>query len=91
MFKQGNRKGRNTDRGRIYLKYGKPDQIIRKGISQKYKSAEIWKYYNKGGMTFIFSDVNSTGDYILVYSSISTERTDPNWRNYIDPMWVQME
>ncbi|NIA23628.1 MAG: GWxTD domain-containing protein [Proteobacteria bacterium] len=91
MFRQGDRKGRETDRGRIYLKYGKPDQIIRKGISQQYKSAEIWKYYNKGGITFVFSDINSTGDYILIYSSIPMERTDPNWKNYIDPLWVQME
>lgn len=91
MFKQGNRKGRDTDRGRIYLKYGKPDQIIRKGITQQYRSAEIWKYYNKGGITFIFSDITNTGKYELIYSSTPLERTDPNWRRYIDPLWVEME
>lgn len=90
-FKEGNKKGRETDRGRIYLKYGKPDQIVRKGITQLYKPSEIWFYYSAGGITFAFSDITGVGKYILIYSSIVTQRTDPNWTKYIDQLWIIME
>lgn len=56
--------GVESDRGIIYLKYGKPDNIER-----LYKArddvSEIWKY-SKINKTFIFTDNTGTGDYILV-------------------------
>ncbi len=56
--------GVESDRGIIYLKYGKPDNIER-----LYKArddiSEIWKY-NNFNKTFVFTDNSGTGDYILV-------------------------
>ncbi len=56
--------GVESDRGIVYIKYGKPDFIDR-----EYKArddvSEIWTYKSLS-KTFIFTDKTGTGDYILV-------------------------
>lgn len=57
-----NRDGAKTDRGKIYILHGKPDEIttdVRNG-----KNSEIW-YYRKINQAFIF-EVVSVGNYKLV-------------------------
>jgi GWxTD domain-containing protein len=56
--------GVESDRGIIYIKYGKPDTIEREYRARDDVS-EIWNY--KGlNKTFIFTDKTGTGDYVLV-------------------------
>jgi GWxTD domain-containing protein len=82
-FSVGKREGRYTDRGRIYIKYGPPDEIKKKVLQFGERDMEKWTYYKRGGMEFIFVDIEGTGDYKLVYSSIPEEPTLPNWRKYV--------
>ncbi len=84
-FSLGKRKGRYTDRGRIYIKYGPPDQIQKVALVSHARDREEWIYFTKGrpGMKFIFVDIEGTGDYELVYSSIEEEPTRPDWKKYI--------
>ncbi len=83
-FKEYRKKGVNTDRGRIYLKYGKPDKIERKQNDYYNKPYIVWEYYNiEGGVYFIFADVNGLGNYELLNSTKRGERHDPNWMNRI--------
>lgn len=60
----GFKKGYRTDFGRIYIIYGKPDEIERHPFDTDSKPFEIWYYY-KNNIQFIFVDVNGYGEYIL--------------------------
>ncbi len=84
FFSIGPKKGMDTDRGRIYIKYGPPDEKISHTFETGYRPNEHWIYYNTG-YHFIFVDIKQNSDYELIYSSTNKERTDPNWERYINP------
>ncbi len=64
-FSPINRKsGANTDRGKIYIRYGKPNKITR--TSNTYgQVTEIW-IYDKTKKEFVFIDKFGIGDFSLV-------------------------
>lgn len=86
-----------TDRGRVYLQYGKPDQIENE-YNDKYRSNtsqstitpyEIWQYYhteqrNQSNILFVFVQQNlGNNNYRLLHSSAIGEVNYPNWRTAI--------
>ena len=77
--------GYKTDRGRVFLVYGKPDEIERNPVSVDVKPYETW-YYNsiEGGSYFVFVDKTGFGTYELVHSTVRNEIYDPNWRRFIE-------
>jgi len=77
--------GRETTMGRIYIKFGSPDEIVSRIHEISVKPYEIWKYYSGNGIVFVFSDFSYSGRYEIIYSNISSEPYDPNWKNYILP------
>ena len=83
-FRSGNMAGWRTDRGRVYIIYGKPDQIDRHPNEMDSKPYEIW-YYNsiQGGVSFDFVDRTGFGDYTLVNSTARDEIHDSNWQQYL--------
>ncbi len=58
--------GWKTDMGKIYIKFGPPDEIEKHPFELNSKPYEIWYYYKKG-MKFIFVDNYNLGHYTLVY------------------------
>jgi GWxTD domain-containing protein len=56
--------GLSTDRGKIYIKHGKPDNIERASNSQGYV-VETW-VYKILNQTFVFVDKQGTGNFILI-------------------------
>ncbi len=84
-FTVGNTPGWRTDRGRVYIVYGKPDQIDRHPNESNSKPYEIW-YYNsiQGGVSFDFVDRTGFGNYTLVNSTARNEVHDDNWQQYLD-------
>lgn len=85
--------GWNTDRGRIYLKYGEPTQRDRFSAGSENRPYEDWFYGEiQGGVHFIFVDLIGYGNYILVHSDIKGEPYNPDWynttvkqRNFLEP------
>lgn len=79
-FQEGNKAGSKTDRGRIYIKYGPPDEIDNKQFesSQPY---EYWQYYN--GIEFIFVDIRGTQEYTLVWTNARDEKSKPTLYDYL--------
>jgi GWxTD domain-containing protein len=75
--------GYDTDRGRIYVKYGPPDSEERHQFESDYKPYEIWDYYSYGGYKFIFSDMGGDGEFSLIYSSTPREPSLPNWEKHV--------
>ncbi len=57
--------GWQTDRGRIYILNGEPDEIEKYSGDVSHNPAEIWYYYTRG-KRFIFVDETGFGDYVLV-------------------------
>jgi GWxTD domain-containing protein len=88
-FKSGFEKGVDSDRGRIYIKYGNPDDTEYHPQDPDYPANEDWFYYREGGIQFIFCDISGIGKYELVYSSTGDENCDPNWRQYINEEFIR--
>jgi GWxTD domain-containing protein len=59
------RPGWRSDRGRIYITYGHPDQITRDPYVSQGPPTEIW-YYDRLGLRFVFVDRTGYGNYQLV-------------------------
>ncbi len=65
-FSRGD-KGWRSDRAKIYVRYGPPDEIERHPYELSTPPYEIWFYYNMN-RKFIFVDRYGFGQYILVNS-----------------------
>lgn len=57
--------GWRTDRGRIYIVYGQPDEIEYHPFEEESVPYQIWYYYSMG-KRFIFADLSMTGDYTQI-------------------------
>jgi GWxTD domain-containing protein len=56
--------GWQSDRGRVYLKYGEPDQIVSDVFPVGRDPSIIWRYYNIN-KEFVFYDLRGYGNYEL--------------------------
>lgn len=73
-----------TDRGRVYIDNGKPDDIERHPSSSNSKPYQIWTYNAiQGGVIFVFVDLTGFNDYILVHSTKRGEVENPDWQRYV--------
>lgn len=80
--------GWKTDRGRIFIKYGTPFEILNEVTGRDTKATEreyqIWKYRIGKNLTYIFIDLQHFGDYRIIYSqNDEKEITLPDWRIYL--------
>ena len=80
--------GWDTDRGRIYIKHGKPDDILYGDteIKTKYaqKKYEIWKYRVHNNYTYLFLDFQTNKNYKLIYSDNDPyETSSPQLESYL--------
>lgn len=75
------KEGYLTDRGRVYLIYGEPDQRDFYPSESNLKPYEVW-FYNQieGGVSFIFGDVTGFGNYELLHSTKRGEVRDDYWQ-----------
>jgi GWxTD domain-containing protein len=75
--------GVRTDRGRVHVMYGAPDDIERHPNESGTRPYEIWTYNNiQGGVVFVFVLRQNGGDYELVHSTHRNELHDENWGRY---------
>ncbi|MFQ6009053.1 MAG: GWxTD domain-containing protein, partial [Candidatus Zixiibacteriota bacterium] len=62
------REGWRTDRGRIFIQYGEPDQIDDYPVAAYRRPYQVWHYYRHGPYRkFTFVDEFEDGDYKLQY------------------------
>lgn len=75
--------GWKSDRGRVYITYGEPDEIERFPSSMESKPWMKWTYDRlpgqRGGDYFIFVDEDGYGNYRLVHSTLRGEISNPEW------------
>lgn len=82
LYKQSFTEGWKTDRGRIYLIYGRPSDVERHFFESDVKNYEIWTYDNvEGGTICVFAETSTSGSgfYYLVHSTMRKEFRDPDW------------
>jgi len=81
--------GWRTDRGRIYVKFGEPDEILRRPQSGSTNPYEAWKYTRGRLRKFVFYDETGIGNYALIWSNEPTEPGRPNWRELLGTEGVE--
>jgi GWxTD domain-containing protein len=76
--------GWRTDRGRIYLKYGKPDDLWERPQEGVSPPLEIWRYTTGRFKYFIFADRGRIGLYSLLHTDqVGEAGGRPDWREII--------
>ncbi len=83
-FSEMNKEGYYTDRGRIYIKYGEPDEIKHLESDDLYPEQELWVYYGGGGNKYYFANIEGRG-FILIFSTNEEEQGIPTWEKYLNP------
>ncbi len=77
--------GAATPRGRIYLKYGKPDRVVARTLTTELtKPYEIWQYFSTGYM-YVFLDELRSGRFALLTSTDPNEPGVPDWQERLPP------
>ncbi len=90
MLKCGKQKGYYTDRGRVYLQYGKPNQRTQVNSEPNTYPYEIWQYYRLydkatrsffSNKKFVFLNTAiSDNCYKLIHSDVRGELKDDRWK-----------
>ncbi|UCE23948.1 MAG: GWxTD domain-containing protein [Candidatus Zixiibacteriota bacterium] len=74
-----------SDRGRIYLTYGRWDERDDNEAPRIGNAYEIWHYRSIGeGKVFVFEDWSGSDDYRLVHSNVYGEVYSRDWQEKID-------
>ena len=85
------RPGWKTDRGRVFVKYGRPNDQTSFPAAQRAPAFEIWRY-TQGRMRFyIFADQQNFGNFRLIKTNDLQETSASNWCEILTPLVVQDE
>jgi len=81
-FTSGLKAGWKTDRGRVLLLYGYPDDLQQYPFESRGNAYIVWRYFElQGDVEFIFIDESGYGDFRLKHSTARNEINNYNWRN----------
>jgi GWxTD domain-containing protein len=80
--------GWRTDRGRIYLRNGRPDEVLRRPVASQ-KPYEAWKYTRGRPRFYVFFDRTGFGHYELLGTNDQREMSFPDWQGYLGPDGLQ--
>lgn len=76
--------GWHTDRGRIFILYGEPDEMLQRPQSGASYPWEMWKYTKTRVQYYLFLDRTRLGNYSLIYTNDRRETSLPNWQSYMN-------
>lgn len=83
--------GWQTDRGRIYLTYGRWDERDDVEAPRVGNSYDVWYYRSiKEGKVFIFEDWSGDEDYRLVHSNVFGEVYSKDWQDRIEQGFIDI-
>lgn len=81
--------GWRTDRGRIFIKYGEPDDKLQRPQAGSTAPYEVWKYTKMRELIFVFLDQTRFGNYSLIYTNDRREVSRPDWADLLGPEAVK--
>ncbi|MBM78747.1 MAG: hypothetical protein CL846_09720 [Crocinitomicaceae bacterium] len=84
LFSTKVRNGYQTDRGRIYLKYGPPNTVTDRPNEPSAYPYQIWHYYkigrfNNKRFVFYMPDL-ITNEYVILHSTLQGEYSNNKWQ-----------
>jgi GWxTD domain-containing protein len=84
--------GYETDRGRVYLKYGPPNIISESYNEPSSYPYEIWHYYqlgdNQRNKKFVFYSTDMlTNSFVLLHSDAIGEVSNYKWQIFLNSRW----
>ena len=71
--------GWRTDRGRIFIRNGSPDEVLSRPQPLGGLPYEVWKYTTGKQRKYCFVDLTRFGNYALVYTNDLLEPSRPDW------------
>ena len=77
--------GWRTDRGRIFIKYGPPDQVLSRPQAGNTRPYEVWKFSRGRALKYVFLDQTLFGNYVLIWTDDRREASRPNWQELLGP------
>jgi GWxTD domain-containing protein len=79
--------GFETDRGRVFLQYGAPNQLVDEKYTANTSPYQIWHYYRIGqrsNVRFVFYNADGvTNDYLLLHSEMPGEKQNQQWQEVL--------
>lgn len=81
--------GWRTDRGRIFIKYGPPQDVLQRPQAGSTAPYEVWKYTRGRLSKYVFLDQTQFGNYALIWTDDRREASRPNWQALLGPEAVQ--
>jgi len=76
--------GWKTDRGRIYVRNGAPEELLQRPQAGRSPPYEVWRFRSGKDRYYIFVDrANGLGNFQLVYSNDLKEPGQPNWQELL--------
>lgn len=85
-FKEGGAAGQagwRTDRGRIFVLYGPPDEHLDRRSAGGTSPYEVWKYTQDRNLKYVFMDLTRFGNYTLIYTNDRREQSRPDWQDLL--------
>jgi len=92
LFGSPTNAGYETDRGIIYIRYGKPAERLRVDNEIGTNPYELWVYDGLGhganqktgtGVFLFYRTSETISEYTLLHSTVPGEARNPKWRNYL--------
>mgnify|MGYP000392078091 FL=1 len=84
QFSNRNFSGRKTDRGRVLIRYGRPNDIEPYPANEDRFSYEIWHYDDSDdGFIFIFINKNGAGMFEQIHSTHPDEFRNYRWQDMV--------
>lgn len=77
------REGWRTDRGRIFAKYGVPEDSLSRTRSGKAPPYTVWRYTSGKGRYYIFADRTGLGNYQLMHTNDLKEASRGGWLDIV--------
>ena len=77
--------GWRTDRGRIFIRYGPPDEVLSRPQAGNTRPYEVWKFTRGRALKYVFLDQTLFGNYVLIWTSDRREPSRPNWEELLGP------
>lgn len=79
---RANTPGWNSDRGRIYLKNGRPDEFLDRPAASP-RPFTVWKYTRGRGQWYVFMDQTGLGNYALIGTNDRREPSRQGWQRIL--------
>ncbi len=75
--------GWTTERGRVFIQFGKPDEVEYHNLDMGARPYEIWYYQGNREIYYVFADLLGNGQYTLLHSNKEGEITNSKWRELV--------